>query len=902
MPLTPGTRVGPYEVTAIIGAGGMGEVYRALDTSLDRDVAIKVLPEIFAADVERLMRFSREAKTLAALNHQNIAHIHGIVETPLAIVMEFVDGEDLADRLKRGAIPLDEAIPIAKQIADALECAHEQGIIHRDLKPANVKVRDDGTVKVLDFGLAKALSSQGDSGAPSSSMMLSPTFTSPAMTQMGIILGTAAYMAPEQARGKAVDKRADVWAFGVVLFEMLSGERVFEGSEVSDTLAFVLTREPDWASLPPETPAPIRRLLARCLHKDRKQRLADISDARLELEDALRPQPQAPTAIAAPPRTRWLVPAVAAASLLVGMLVGGPAALTFFSPAAPPAPLTRFSVAPPTGVEFSNIGRHYIGISHDGSRIAYTAGAQIYVRPVASLASTPVPGAAGPVVNPVFSPDGDYLAFYTDNTLRKIPLAGGTPFTLATEFSNPFGLFWSPGGIFAGQGSNGIVRVPEGGGKVEVVAKMESGEMAHGPQLLGDGDTLVFTIYQTSGTGRFDKGKIVAQSLRTGERKVLYEGGADGVVLPTGHLMFGKGGVLYVLKFDARALTVSGSPTPILQGVRQAAPTGAMQARVAANGTLIYVSGSALQGLSPRLLGLIDRDGKTTPLPIAANTFEAPRLSPDGTRIAVVIVSNDLEMDIWIQDLPAKSAIRRLTFGGRNRHPVWSPDSKQIAFQSNRDADGNEAVYVQDADVSGGTARLLVKGERGVGIAPTGWSVNGDIAVDIVKGRDASVNTLRLDAPTVVPFTALGGGIRTRSGTFSPDGRWLAYHLGTDGSPGSVFVETFPRSTAKYQIDEGSQPLWHPVWTTSGGQLLVNSRAPTMALFSIATKPRFAFAQAARMPRGETFGAGPLVGRMYDWTRDGKHLLGVLPTTVAEPTNRDITVVLNWFEELKKIR
>jgi serine/threonine-protein kinase len=909
MPLTPGTRIGPYEVTSIIGAGGMGEVYRALDSSLDRDVAIKILPEAFATDRERATRFTREAKTLASLNHQNIAHVHGIVELPrlpseggshtIALVMEFVDGEDLAERLKLGAIPLDEAIPIAKQIADALECAHEQGIVHRDLKPANVKVRPDGAVKVLDFGLAKALSTQGDSSGPSSSMMLSPTFTSPAMTQLGIILGTAAYMAPEQARGKAVDKRADVWAFGVVLFEMLSGERAFEGSEVSDTLAFVLTREPDWDALPADTPAAIRRLLKRCLHKDRKQRLADISDARLDLEEAMAPivVPRAEP-IAAPPRKRWPFVAIPAA-LVAGILIGGPTALKLFAPPPPPAPITRFTVAPPDGVEFSNIGRHFIAISPDGSRIAYTAGAQIHVRPVGSLASTAIPGSAGIVINPVFSPDGESVAFYLDSTLRKLPVTGGTPFTLATGFVNPSGLHWSTAGIFAGQGPGGIVRVPEGGGKAEVVATVEPLELANSPQLLADGETLVFTVYKSTGPNRFDNGKIMAHSLRTGRRKVLYEGGADGLVVPTGHLIFGNSGVLYALKFDARTVSVSGTPTPILQGVRQAVPTGAMQARVADNGTLIYMKGAAGPSAAPRMLGFVDRGGKATPLAMTPSMFEAPRFSPDGTRLAVTL-ANDLDADIWIQDLPVKSALRRLTFGGRNRHPVWSPDGKQIVFQSNRD--GADALYLQEADVSGAGARLFVKGESGVVIAPTSWSINGDIAVNISKGADASVHVVRPDAPKPVPLVVSTPGIRVRSAQFSPDGKWLAYQAGPDAAPPSVYVEPFPAMGAKYQIGEGSQPIWNPVWTKSGGQLLVNSRAPTFALFDIVTSPRFAYVEVARLSRGQMVGAGPSAGRMFEWSPDGKQLLGVLPSSVTEPATRDITVVLNWFEELKKLR
>jgi eukaryotic-like serine/threonine-protein kinase len=887
--LATGTRIGPYEITGTIGAGGMGEVYRALDTTLDRDVAIKVLPELLAADPDRVARFTREAKTLASLNHANIAHIHGVVDSPFALVMEFVDGEDLAQRLERGAIPLDEAIPIAKQIADALECAHEQGIVHRDLKPANVKVRPDGVVKVLDFGLAKALSAQPEGAPTSSAMLLSPTFTSPAMTQMGIILGTAAYMAPEQARGKVIDKRADVWAFGVVLFEMLSGTRAFEGSEVSDTLAFVLTKEPDWTALPADTPVSIRRLLRRCLQKDRKQRLADISDARIELEEALIPA-EPVTAAAAPPIKRSLV--LAATALVIGAGLGVAAGWKLFSRPPDPRPVTRFPIALQDGQEFSNTGRHFIAVSRDGSRVVYTAAGQLHIRDLSTFTSSVIPGSGvGAPINPVFSPDGESVAFFADGALRKVSVRGGTPFTLTTEFVNPNGMFWSDVGIFAGQSGIGIIRVPESGGKPQVIANVERPEMAQGPQLLPDNDTLIFTIYAGTSDQRFDKGKIVAQSLRTGTRKVLYEGGSDGQILPTGHLVFGNGGVIYAVRFDPRTLTTSGGPVPALERVRRAVPTGAMIFRVAANGTAIYVPGEAIDASTPRTLGFIGHAVKAATLAVDASTYETPRMSPEGSRIAVSLVT-DTSSDIWILDLPVKSAPRRLTFGGVNRFPTWSPDGRRIAFQSDRE--GQRAVYIQNADMPGPAAELLVK-EPNMDLAPSSWSVNDWIAVTAEKDSTATVQVVSLKDRKLMPL-ASGPGVLTANAMFSPDGKWIAYStFGGSITVPTAFVEPFPSTGTKHQLGQGL----HPLWLSGGRAILLNPRLPTLSLYSFTTTPRVTYAVTAQIDRAQAVTAGLSV-RPYDADHDGKRVLAVLPATVTSPLSREIRVIQNWFEELKK--
>ena len=892
MPLIPGSRVGVYEILGAIGAGGMGEVYRARDARLNRDVAIKILPTLFADDPERLARFEREAQVLAALNHPNIAQIYGLeeAETSRALVMEFVEGDDLAVHIARGALPLNEAIAIARQIADALDCAHEQGIVHRDLKPANVKVRSDGTVKVLDFGLAKLADPTSGS---SSSALLSPTITSPA-TQLGIILGTAAYMAPEQARGRTVDKRADVWGFGVVLYEMLTGRRAFEGSEISDTLAFILTKEPDWTALPAETPPAVRRLLSRCLHKERKQRLADMSDARLELEEALLPVP----AQRDPPlsgRSRWFLPGIAAA-ILAALVVGGVAALKLLQPEAPSPPVVRFSVPLPEGVEFTNPGRHVLAISPDGRRIVFVANRQLYLRDLNSTRAEPIPGSGreGSAVGPVFSPDGHSIAYYSEGALRRIRITGGTATTLAT-MQNPHGMHWSDGTLLVGQGSAGIARIPADGGKLETIVKVAAGEFAQGPQLLPDSEWIIFALGSGTQDVRWDKAKIVAHSLKSGERRVLIDGGGDVRYVNTGHLVYAEGGVVSAVPFDAATMTRKGPPKPVLEGVRRTIVTGASQFAVSDNGTLAYVEGAAITGTSERRLGFFDRAGKLTELPLPPGGYATPRISPDGSRLAVA-VATETESNIWIYDLAGTSAIRRLTFGGKNRTPLWSPDGRQIVFQSDRE--GDPGLYLQNADTSGAASRLT-KADADTTHAPTSWSPDGQtIALWISSpAPSSSIGLLSMKDKTVRPFHRPDSGetIRAASGEFSPDGRWLAYHGTIASNSIQVYVEPFPANGERYQIHPGV----HPAWSAEGRELFTNPFGPRYALFRIVTHPRFAFSRVAELRREGTVGNGPEVVRNFDVTADGKRVLVVLGGVTPSVESREIQVVLNWFEELK---
>ena len=517
MALERGTRLGPYEVTAPIGAGGMGEVYRARDTKLDRDVALKILREAFTADPDRLARFQQEAKVLASLNHPNIAAIYGLEEADgtRALVLELVEGPTLAERIAHGPLPLDEALPIAKQIAEALEAAHEQGIVHRDLKPANVKVKDDGTVKVLDFGLAKALADHA-SGADLS------------QTREGVILGTVPYMSPEQARGKPVDKRTDIWAFGCVLYEMLTGRLLFTGATVSDILALVLATEPDWTGLPSTTPSPLRRLLRRCLEKEPKERLQHIGDVRHEIKDALTPPTHDRVESVAIPKL--------VATVLLSLIVGGFAGWSVMRRGpVPPAPITRMSIVLPPTQARTNIGRWGVAISPTGTHVVYVANFQLYLRVLDELEAQPVTGTEGsdPRV-PFFSPDGQWIGFFSsrEGALKKVALAGGAAVTLA-EVTNPFGASWGADDtIVFGQFGQGILRIAGAGGTPEVLVAVDRPAVAHQPQMLLGGEAVLYTLGGV--VGQWDAAQIVVEQVATGERTVVVEGGAMGAICRPG--------------------------------------------------------------------------------------------------------------------------------------------------------------------------------------------------------------------------------------------------------------------------------------------------------------------------------------------------------------------------------
>ncbi len=621
MPLEVGTTLGVYEVLAAIGAGGMGEVYKARDTKLDRDVALKILPDAFVNDPERLARFQREAKVLASLNHPNIAAIYGLEESgdSPALVLEYVPGPTLQDRIAKGPIPLDEALPIARQIAEALEAAHEQGIIHRDLKPANVKVKDDGTVKVLDFGLAKALQPElSDLDAANS-----PTMTmTAAATKMGVIMGTAAYMSPEQARGKTVDKRADIWAFGVVLFEMLTGRQAFGGTDISETLAAVLKTDLDLDGLPADTPRALRRALSRCIQKDRSHRSRDIGDVRLDLDEALAaPIEETVTTapLAQPALWQRPVPLALTALLLVGVSV----LIAWNLRTPPPRLVTRFSMVLPAGQQLTTPqGRQTVALSPDGTRVAYITNNELYLRPMNEEAATLMRGTDG-ARSVVFSPDGQWIAFVQGGQLKKVAVTGGASVTVC-EVGNPRGVSCEADDTIFFTGIDGIHRVSADGGTPElVVDTTDAIDNGPAPQLLPGGQALLFALRPPG--ANFDQSQIVAQRLDTGEQHVLLEGGTSPRYVSTGHVVYAQGGTLFAVPFDLDKLEVTGGPVSLVEGVRQSGNTGNAYFSVSQTGSLVYVPDRGTRNL--RTLVWVDREGQEEAVAAEPRNYVYPRIS-----------------------------------------------------------------------------------------------------------------------------------------------------------------------------------------------------------------------------------------------------------------------------------
>ena len=895
MSLAPGTRIGPYEVISLVGAGGMGEVYRARDPKLQRDVALKVLPGVFASDSERLARFEREARMLAALNHPHIAAIHGFEEShgTRALVLEFVEGETLADRLARGRIPLEEALPIAGQVAEALEAAHEHGIIHRDLKPANIKITPDGAVKVLDFGLAKLPESRT---GPASSSSLSPTITSPAlMTQAGMLLGTAAYMAPEQAKGRPADKRSDIWAFGCVFYEMLTGRRAFDGDEVTDTLAAVIRTEPDWTALPDGLAPAARTLVRKCLEKDRRQRIADVSTAGFVIHELHDKSFSAPTLNTHPqPRWRLLAP--------IFIAVGVTGALTtsaawWISKSSPTVTITRFAMLLGDGQRFTNPSRH-VAISPDGRQVAYYANDQLYVRSMSDLVARAIPGTQPPLTTPVFSPDGASIVFVSGRTLKRIHVEGGTPATVANLSATVQGMSWHDDAILLGLGDGGIWRVAEKGGTAEQVIAVAKDEVAESPQMLPDGRSVLFTVASGADNVRWERAKIVVQAIGSATRTTLIEDGADGTYLRTGHIVFARGGVLFAVQYDPRRSSVTGSPVPVVEGVRRSPSgrTGAAHFRVSTTGTLVYIPGPSSTSLVPTDLAVIDRKGAAHPLQLTPRLYEFPRASLDGKRIA--FGTDDLkEADIWILELERGGTPRQLTTGGRNRFPIWTRDGVWITFQSDRG--GDYGIFRQRADGTGSAERLTTA-EQGTSHVPEAWSPDGqNLLFAVVKGSSAASWRLRLRERKSEPSGLTVPSILPSS-DFSPDGRWVAYTSPVTSKTGlwganawTIVVEPFPGTGATFPLGTGV----FPVWSRNGRELTyLEPGGPSMFAVNVATAPVFASGQTTTFSRaGILAPRGLLPGpRNFDTFPDGR-FIGVVEAAEKQP---HLQVVLNWFEEL----
>jgi len=917
--LTPGTRLGPYEVIALIGAGGMGEVYRARDTKLNRDVALKLLPDGFASDPDRLARFRREAQVLASLNHPHIAAIYGFEDSgwTQALVLELVEGPTLADRIAKGPIALDEALSIATQIVEAVEAAHHQGIIHRDLKPANIKLRADGTVKVLDFGLAKLADPVGSSAA---SLSQSPTITTPAqMTGIGTLLGTAAYMSPEQAKGRPADTRSDVWAFGCVLFEMLTGRRAFEGEDVSDTLAAVLRAEPDWAAFPADTPPVVRSMVRRCLEKDPRRRIADISTARFVFDEASNisaASPAASTPMGAR-STRWRNAAVVASAMIVSAALAVAATRMLRRDAQRPAPVARFSIA----ADGQIVGPiSFASISSDGTKIVYATD-RLFVRSLSEASARPLAGADVPnsfIAYPTFSPDGQSIVFWsgtnlTNGELKKVAVDGGPVQSIAPA-SIPSGISWDANGIVYGQNAatsapTGILRVSPNGGKPEQLVAMKLGEFALDPQMLPGQNALLFTYKSGAPTTApdlafWDKARIVVQSLSTGKRTVVVDGGSAGRYLPTGHLVYAVGTTLLAAPFDVKRQQTTGAAVPVLQRVVRQRPTGFVLGNavfsVSDTGSLIYVAADRQIGGAPTtMLALTNRTGEPELLKLPPAPYEYPRVSPDGKRI-VYDTDDGTDAIVWTYELSGVTSPLRITFAGRNSYPVWTPDGQRIGFHSTRE--GANGIFWQRADGSG-VAERLTKSADLFQHQPEAWSPRGDVLLFTQNGVKASLQTLSLADRKVAPFDGveIPAAPFPPSASLSPDGRWVAYSVGDGGTPPSVYVEPFPATGAKYQIASNAV---HPVWSRDGKALffmLVGGASNRLNGVNVTTQPTFAFGLPTTFEfTRQALNRAP--GRNYDVLPDGRFIFLASPSNQPGPpaANPSIQVVLNWAEELKQ--
>jgi serine/threonine-protein kinase len=902
MPLLAlGSRLGPYEILGLIGAGGMGEVYRARDERLRRDVAIKVLPELFANDADRVARFHREAQAVAQLNHPNVGAIYGLEQQDAIrfLVLELIEGPSLDERIGRGPLPVDEAVRLARQICEALEAAHEKGIVHRDLKPANIKIAPDGKVKVLDFGLAKALETTA-----ASNLSHSPTLTLGA-TQAGVVLGTAAYMAPEQAKGLPADHRADLFSFGCVLYEMLTGRRAFDGDSVSEVLASVLKSEPDWSLLPSRLHPRLTELLRRCLAKNPKDRWHAAADVRVELDSITRD----PRGLLvddhrdAAVRPIWARALVAVALISAGAIAAGVVAWRMW-PAAP-RQVTRFSIALPEDQRFTTVGRLPLAMSADGSQIAYVANRQLYLRSLSDTEPRAVRGtqSTSAILLPAFSPDGDSLAFYVveDESFRRVPATGGSATTLGTIQGAPFGMTWTAGYLLVGS-DQGVYRIPDTGGAPELIVPTKAGETASAPQMLPDGETVLFTLASGTGSDRWDKADIVVHSLSTNTRTSLGIRGADARYVPSGHIAFLRSGTLFAVPFDDRRRAVSGAPVPVIEGVRRSVGVTitAADAHLAfsSTGTLVYIPGPAVATASDvASIVAFDRDRNVARLGAVAGTFAAPRVSPDGTRM-LYERSEPAGSQIWLYEFGGASAARQVTSGGSNRAPIWLGNDR-IAFQSNRE--GDLAIWTQSADGSGAAARLTTPAP-GIEHVPDSGRDADTLSYTEIKAGSSVVRVLSRSARTDTIITEPEPGAEQAIyslSSFSADGLWLAYQHLVPGRP-DVYVKPFPPDRSPpHRISSGG--AIHPFWSKQRSELYYIPGQGALVSTLISATPAFRMTEPVPFTRpAGLLNGGPTTRRNLDSMADGR-LVGVLPGNAEASTSRErLEVVINWFEDVRQ--
>jgi serine/threonine protein kinase len=910
-----GKTLGHYQITSQIGKGGMGEVFQATDQVLGREVAIKVLPEEFARDADRVARFQREAKVLASLNHPNIASIHGLEESGGTnfLVLELVEGNTLADRIKSGPVPVEESLKLALQIAEALEAAHEKGVIHRDLKPANIKVTPEGKVKVLDFGLAKAFA-----GDQEVNLSNSPTL-SDAATRQGVILGTAAYMSPEQARGKAVDRKADIWAFGCLLYEMLTGQAAFQGEDVTEILAAVVKGEANLDLLPENLHPRVREVITRCLQKDQKRRYSSITDARYEIEQALADPGGVlaqPVTIAEPrKKLRTALPWIAAVVIL-SVITG---AIVWKLRKPEPRRVMRFTYELPDGQQFNRtqFGAISLAVSPDGSQFVYGTTEGLYLRSVDALDARLIAGTDKDSMQPFFSSDGQWIGYVSksDLKLKKIAISGGAPVVICDTGPMVIGARWDSDNtiVYSDLLGGGVMRISANGGTPESLIKMSMADASKSgfpaaPQMLPDGKTLLFT-------NAFDfniaKMQIVIQSLKSGERKVLLRSGFGASYLSTGHLVYQLLNTnivnLLAIPLNLDKLEVIGGSVPVLEGI------GAWA--ISDSGTLVYVSqpgtaaeskseaGAKVAASSGRTLVWVNRQGKEEPLAAAPNEYSLFKISPDGTRVALTVGTSP-NQDIWIWDV-VRESMTRLTFDERDDSvPLWTPDGKRIVYSSLREAGTPGGIFWKAADGTGEVEKLAPAPNRGIypfsrskdGKTLALWEVTlaplqTDIGMLSMEGDHARKPLLQEKYNEDYP-------------QISPDGRWLAYASNESGKY-EVYVRSFPdvNKGGRWQISTngGDSPLWSP----DGRELFYRNGDSFMAV-EVETDPAFRPAKPKVLFKGTYFSTGaPFDFTLWDISPDGRRFLMMKPPawTGAAPTTagpRKINIVLNWFEELKQ--
>jgi Tol biopolymer transport system component len=890
MSISRGTRFGSYEIVEPIGSGGMGEVYRARDTTLGRDVALKVLPASFSYDAMRVARFEQEAKTLASLNHANIAHIYGLErsEGSTGIAMELVDGETLVDRIAQGPIPVTEAMRIANQIADALEAAHERAIVHRDLKPANVKIKPDGTVKVLDFGIAKALDPRFITGPGPAAL------TTPAATEAGFILGTAAYMSPEQARGKFVDQRTDIWAFGCVLYEMLTGKPAFLGEDVTSTLARVLEVGANLRALPTGVPPAVRRTLELCLEKDARKRIADMRDVKLALAGVF----ATPTLARQEPLWRRALPV--AAALVIGAIAAG---VYFASMRSRPEPVSqvpapqvpvpqvgRFVVTTPASAPLANLSGFDVAISPDGKRFVYFAEnaaagtVALYVREIDGLEPRLIKGTEVDIgngaLNPFFSPDGESVGLFSPGRgVIRVSIDGGPPLKIVDSPSPAFvGGSWTNDDTLIYSSGLQLFRVPTGGGMPEPLTKVsESGAVVTNPVPLPGGRAVLYSEVK----GESERELVL--DLDTGEQKVVLDGAQNATYSPTGHLVFARGTTLMAVPFDAKELAVQGEPVAIVQGVRHPNVLNAADFALSASGTLVYVPGGG-ESASLSTVVWVDRAGQVVGRAVGdlVDRPRDPALSPDGARLALTTGSNS-DAEIWSYDLRGRPPIR---IAVRARGPVWNPDGKRIAFA---EALVGGKVFTMLADGS----TLTPESTESFPGMPRSWSAAGDLV--LVRAP--------LPAGDIFAMPAGGGGephpvVATEYAEtdpmLSPDGRWLAYVSNRTGRP-EIWVQGYPKGVPTRVSNNGG---YEPRWAADGTELFY-LQANAMMAAKVQPGAEITFDKPVQLFEGRFFTNPAPATSSYDVARDGRFLM-IQPSGSDEPPTTNIVVVQNFSEELKR--